>query len=105
MKRLIKFIIPKIPSKDYCFAITFHNFSNSDYLWLEKTLDNLSFDYEFIDPNKLQEYMNKKNSKKKILLTFDDGFKTNRYVAENILKPRGIKAIFLGMGAILSSKE
>ena len=94
MNFLIRFIIKILPSKDYSFALTLHNFSNTDYKWLEKTLDKLSDQFEFIDPNKADQILTRKENRKRILLTFDDGYKSNRFVAEKILKPRGIKALF-----------
>lgn len=94
MKRLFEFLVNLFPSKNYSFALTFHNFSSKDFHWFERTIDLLSEEFQFIDPNNLEDILNNKNSQKKILITFDDGFKSNLYIAEKILKPRGIKAIF-----------
>jgi peptidoglycan/xylan/chitin deacetylase (PgdA/CDA1 family) len=49
--------------------------------------------WEFVEPTDLY---NKKifNTKKKLLLTFDDGFYSNKIIAKKILKKFNIKAIF-----------
>lgn len=50
----------------------------------------------FISPNDFEAVMNgnKKLTQTHFLLTFDDGFYSNRIVAEKILKQLGIKAVF-----------
>lgn len=40
-----------------------------------------------------------------LLLTLDDGFASNRVVAEQILNPMGIKAIFFVVSAFIDTKE
>ncbi|MDC3122146.1 polysaccharide deacetylase family protein [Prochlorococcus sp. AH-716-J21] len=96
-KRFIvfKYISRLIPKKSYNSAITLHNINSSDYKWLASLLDYLKKDYEFIDPNDIEEALIfKKNSKKKLLLTFDDGFSSCFDICQKILNPRKIKALF-----------
>jgi peptidoglycan/xylan/chitin deacetylase (PgdA/CDA1 family) len=58
-------------------------------------ISKLSEKYEFISPEQFEKIITAGKVKgRKILLTFDDGFKSNRFVAENILNEKGIKAIF-----------
>ena len=50
--------------------------------------------FGFVDPREIDfENIRSKNGTK-VLLTFDDGFASNRFVAEAVLKPLGIYAIF-----------
>ncbi len=67
-----------------------------DYQKFEKIILHLRKDWEFITPDYFYNiYRNKKKiNKRLILLTFDDGFKSNLKVAEEILSKYRIKAIF-----------
>lgn len=94
MKKLIKLGINLIPSKSQSIALTFHNICKKDFKWLEDFIDSLNDEFEFINPNKIQERENINKGKRQILITFDDAFKSNLLVAEEILQPRNIKAIF-----------
>ena len=92
---LFKYISRLIPRKSYNSAITLHNIKPSDYKWLSNVLDNLKKNYEFIDPEDIEKSLVfKKNSKKKLLLTFDDGFSSCFHICQKILNPRKIKALF-----------
>lgn len=93
MSNALNLFLKFIPKKEYSIALTFHNISRSHCKWFEKTLDHLSLNFDFVDPNNLDQIIDK-NEKRKIILTFDDGFKSNRALAEKILNPRGIKALF-----------
>ena len=57
--------------------------------WLKKS-------WNFLKPSEFEEVMQGKRTltKDSLLLTFDDGFASNRIVAENVLRPLGINAIF-----------
>ena len=52
--------------------------------------------WKFISPETFSQYLNGETalSGNNLLLSFDDGFSSNRIVAEEILNPLGIKAIF-----------
>ena len=57
---------------------------------------SLRRNYEFISPDEFESYIyNGSNNGGKILLTFDDGFKSNRKLAEEVLNEMNIKALFL----------
>jgi len=63
--------------------------------WFERVIKFISEQYVFATPDDLYNYKNTSSNKKiKVLLTFDDGFYTNRVVAETILKKYNVKAIF-----------
>ena len=72
--------------------ITFHNILPSDFGWFKNTIDLIENKFEIMNPNDI--YTNNKNSKKRVLITFDDGFKSNKKLEELFLKPKKIKAIF-----------
>ena len=70
-----------------------HDILDKDFDNLEKTLLNLKKNWDFVDPLKL--YMtNNKIKKNCILLTFDDGYKSQKIFADKILSKHNIKAIF-----------
>tara|TARA_B110000027_G_scaffold130738_1_gene153976 strand:- start:509 stop:1342 length:834 start_codon:yes stop_codon:yes gene_type:complete len=61
----------------------------------QNQINALSKKYDFISPKEFEDIIKKGKVKgKKILLSFDDGFKSNRIVAESILNKYGIKALF-----------
>ena len=72
----------------------FHNIS--DVLNFKNQIYSLKKDWKFINPDKFYEILNgkKKINGRYLLLTFDDGFKSNIHVAEKILKKMKLKAIF-----------
>lgn len=67
-----------------------------DYRKFEKIIIHLKKDWEFISPDYFYNICKKKKkiNKRLILLTFDDGFKSNLKVATEILSKYRIKAIF-----------
>lgn len=67
-----------------------HNIPKRDEYWLYKTLKYLKEYIGFMDPGK-DDIL---SLDKKLLLTFDDGYKSNRFIAEKILNELEIKAIF-----------
>ena len=65
---------------------------------------SLKKEYVFISPVEFEKLLKKKNkpNKKYILLTFDDGFKSNRKLAEEILNKLNIKALFFIISDFIS---
>ena len=94
MEKIKEITLNLLPSKNNSFAITLHNISKDDFYWLEKTLDYLKENFDFEDPFNILKKKDISKGKRKIILTFDDAFKSNLLVAEKILKPRNIKALF-----------
>ena len=70
--------------------ITLHNVNKKQFDWLYSFLRKLDKIFGVADPSNT----NLLNQSNKILLTFDDGFKSNKIVADKILKKLNIKAIF-----------
>ena len=72
----------------YCnFRILmFHNIEIKNFQLLESNLKALKKTYNFIDPNKFDMDNNYPKGKKNLLITFDDGFKSNFFFANTVLK-------------------
>ena len=67
---------------------------------------SLRRNYEFISPDEFESYVyNGSNNGGKILLTFDDGFKSNRKLAEEVLNEMNIKALFFIVSDFLGEKK
>ena len=77
-------------------VLLFHDIPKDSFKHFREKLEYLSTSWNFISPEEFEEYMDGKTNLQgdNILLTFDDGFHSNRVVAEQILNPMGIKAIF-----------
>lgn len=82
-----------------------HDILEKDFDSLEKILINLKKDWIFIDPLKINEL--NKTKKNCILLTFDDGYKSQKIFADKILNKHKINAIFFVVTAFMecNSKE
>ena len=81
-----------------------HDILDNDFDKLEKTLINLKKNWEFIDPLKLNELDNSVH-KNYLLLTFDDGYKSQKIFADEILNKHNIKAIFFVVTNFLNCKN
>jgi peptidoglycan/xylan/chitin deacetylase (PgdA/CDA1 family) len=81
-----------LPKTSGIVVITLHNIEPIYYKWFSKLIDQLSSKFEFINFEDFEKYRDCDDIK--ILLTFDDGFYSNRYVAEKYLSKHDIKALF-----------
>ena len=72
--------------------LNIHDVLEKDFENLEKILVNLKKKWDFVDPSKLETVNNIK--KNHILLTFDDGYKSQKIFSDEILKKHKIKALF-----------
>ena len=87
--KIRSFFFKKKP--EFCI-VTLHNISETQFKWFENFIDFIDKKYGFINPN---DFLAKeKNVNNGVLLTFDDGFRSNRVVAESVLKKYNIKAVF-----------
>lgn len=69
-------------------------------------IKRLSKEYDFISPEEFEGIIELgKVEGKKLLLTFDDGFESNRIIAETILNPKGIKGIFFIISDFIGLKR
>jgi peptidoglycan/xylan/chitin deacetylase (PgdA/CDA1 family) len=68
--------------------------------WLQKSWD-------FLSPREFEEVMQGRRplTRDSLLLTFDDGFASNRVVAEQVLQSLGIKAIFFVVAAFIDQSD
>ena len=88
-------------------VLIYHDFK-SDYeiKQFKNQILSLKKEYEFISPDEFEEYLNNKPIKgEKILITFDDGFKSNRIVAEKVLNKLNIKALFFIISDFVGAKK
>ena len=77
-------------------VLLFHDIAPDNYSKFGEQLTHLKKSWNLISPKQLVEILSgtKTINEPSILLTFDDGFYSNRVVAEKILNPLGIKALF-----------
>ena len=76
--------------------LIYHDIPYKDFDKFEAQIKCIDRDYGFIRPDDLQDILagKMKYTGTKVLLTFDDGFKSNALLAQKFLSPLGIKAIF-----------
>ena len=77
-------------------VLLYHDVPVKQYPDFIRQLDFISKYWNFVSPNIFSEMIdgNEPVKKDSVLLTFDDGFISNRSVAEEILNKLGIKALF-----------
>ena len=76
--------------------LVYHNIEKKYSSRFRDQLKNLKKEWKFIDAVDFENHLNKKKflKGKNLLITFDDGFKSNFYIAKTILKSLNIKAVF-----------
>ena len=102
---LIKINIFKLPKKSLRIII-FHDIEN--FKKFNTQLLALTKDWNFISPNEFYKIISgkKKNNQRSLLITFDDGFKSNLTVAEKYLKKFKLNAYFIPLKfALLKNKK
>lgn len=77
-------------------VLLYHNISPTDEANFECQLRWLSKSWQFVTPEHFSEMVDgtKPVERDSLLLTFDDGFMSNRVVTERVLNPLGISALF-----------
>jgi peptidoglycan/xylan/chitin deacetylase (PgdA/CDA1 family) len=85
-----------IISNDRLRVLTFHDIPPNQLLEFEAQLSHLRKEWLIISPEKFENMITGKDpiNGSNLLITFDDGLISNRVVAEKVLNPMGIKAIF-----------
>jgi peptidoglycan/xylan/chitin deacetylase (PgdA/CDA1 family) len=85
----------KVP-RGFIRPIIYHDIPSESLDIFNQQIQFIKKQYRFISANEFQQMKEGDVPVKSgnILLTFDDGFKSQRLVAEKILNPLGIKAIF-----------
>ena len=101
LKKIINFLLNILlfagvlrKKKNSLRILMFHDINDIERF--DKLISYIKKHWEFITPNQFYKIYNSKNkfTNKKVLLTFDDGFKSNIKVAQTILKKHNIKAVF-----------
>ncbi len=84
-------------------VLIFHSIPKSQENIFETQINFLQKKYGFITPNEFENFLKGESvfSGTKLLLTFDDGFLSNKTIAEKILNPRAIKAIFFVLSRLI----
>ena len=77
-------------------VLIFHDIPPNQELAFKKQLQELQKKWNIVSPEKFERMIsgNEPIQGNNLLITFDDGLISNRVVAEKILNPMGIKAIF-----------
>ena len=77
-------------------VIVYHHVEKNKYDLFLKQLSLIKKNWNFVTPKQFENHINGKHilKGKNVLLTFDDGFNSNFFIAETILKKLKIKAIF-----------
>ena len=92
LEKLFKIFGDQNNNKPSFRILNVHDILEKDFDNLEKILIHLKNKWEFIDPSEITKL--NKIQKKYILLTFDDGYKSQKLFADKILNKHNIKAIF-----------
>lgn len=81
---------------DQLRVLIYHDIPPGQYGHFRSQLLMMSRNWSFITPQQFESIASGSEpvNGKKLLLTFDDGFASNRVVADQILAPLGIKALF-----------
>ena len=87
--------------------LIYHNIPYKDFDKFEAQIKCIAREYGFVRPDDLQDILTDqmKYTGTKVLLTFDDGFKSNVLLAEKVLGPLGIKAMFFIPPGFINAKN
>lgn len=109
----IRRLLAKEATKGCLKILMYHNIPENKLELFKQQIYYLASIYRFLTPLQFLDFVNGKYclSDINLLITFDDGFKSNRIVAEKILAQFGIKGIFfvstefIGLQDIYERKE
>ncbi len=89
-------ILSFFSKNDFLRILVYHDIEKKDFNKLYQQLKYLKTSWNFITPKDFENHItNKKKLKgKNLLISFDDGFKSNYLVSQNILNKLNIKGIF-----------
>ena len=83
-----------LPPNKKNIILTFHHIPKNNFRLFNKLINDLEKDFHFIDPNSISDLFRTDLERPKILITFDDGFRSNLEVFKDILMPKNINALF-----------
>lgn len=77
-------------------VLLYHNIPDDELENFQVQLTEIKKKWEIISPSKFEDVMSNKTrlQRDSVLITFDDGFISNRTAVQRVLNPMGIKAIF-----------
>lgn len=87
--------------------LIYHDIASRDFDKFELQINYIAGQYGFIKPNDLENILTgkMKYTGTKVLLTFDDGFKSNIFLEKRVLNPLGIKAIYFISPGFINADE
>lgn len=94
-------------SNGFIRVLIYHDIHPDEFRIFQQRLTLAAKSYRFIDMNTFQDMIEGRTqiNGRNLLLTFDDGFKSNRMVAESILSRAGIKATFFVLPDFISCED
>lgn len=97
----------KIKRNSELRVLLYHDIALEERAKFRLQLEKISKNWKFITPQAFEEMIqgNREIIGKNVLLTFDDGYLSNRIVAEEVLKPLGIHALFFIISDFVGLKE
>ena len=96
-----------LATSDHLRVLTYHDIPPFDKARFAKQLRWLARDWNFVSPEHFADAISggEPLRGRNLLLTFDDGFASNREVAEEILNPLGISAVFFVVPDLVGVKN
>lgn len=89
-------------------VLIFHDIEKDKEIFFYELIQNLQKNWNIISPREFKDNINGKISSKKkrnILLTFDDGYKSQKIITEKYLDPFNIKALFFIVSEFVKIKD
>ena len=94
-----------IPPSKKNIILTFHHIPKNNLSLFNKLINDLEKDFDFIHPNSIADLFRSDSKRPKILITFDDGFRSNLKVFKEILMPKNINALFFISNNFIGLKD
>ena len=97
-----------VPNNDKILRVLlFHDIAKKDFDKFKEKLEWLSKEWKFISANDFEKMINgdKQIIGNNLLLTFDDGFLSDYFVAKEILTPMGIPALYFIISEFVKMKD
>lgn len=89
-------------------VLIFHDIEKDKEIFFYELIQNLQKNWNIISPREFKDNINGKissNKKRNILLTFDDGYKSQKIITEKYLDPFNIKALFFIVSEFVKIKD
>ncbi len=88
-------------------VLVYHDIAPHDQVHFEAQLSWLARSWTFVTPESFAAMVSGEEAIRgsNLLLTFDDGFASNRVVAEEVLNPMGIRALFFAVSAFVALED